>query len=325
MRPTRRLLLAAPLVLAALPLRAQSWPDRPIRLVVPFTPGGTTDVIGRLVAAQLTQRLGQSVVVENKAGAGGSLGTEMVANARPDGYTLLLGANGGLVINPLIMANLGYDPMRQLQPVGLAALVAMGLLVRADHPAQDVRQLVALAKARGAGVSAGTPGIGTSNHLLLALLETATGAGFTHVPYRGSGPMNADVLAGSLGCAIDQLPAVLPLHREGKFRILAISTERRSPQAADLPTLVEAGYPDVVMVTHFGLSGPAGMPADILARLAQALRASLADSSIQERLAGQGVDIASPDLASPEGYARLLRADLERSRRAVQLAGLKPE
>ena len=118
---------------------------------------------------------------------------------------------------------------------------------------------------------------------------------------------------------------VLPLHREGKFRILAISTERRSPQAADLPTLVEAGYPDVVMVTHFGLSGPAGMPADILARLAQALRASLADASIQERLAGQGVDIASPDLASPEGYARLLRADLERSRRAVQLAGLKPE
>jgi tripartite-type tricarboxylate transporter receptor subunit TctC len=325
MRLGRRPLLFAPLLLAAPALHAQAWPDRPIRLIVPFPPGGTTDIIGRLLAAQMGQRLGQTMIVENKAGAGGSLGTELVATSRPDGYTLLFGANGGLVVNTLIMANLGYDPFRQLQPIGLVSLVAMGLAVRADHPAQDVAQLVALAQARPGALSAGTPGIGTSNHLLLALLTATTGADITHVPYRGSGPMNADLLAGNLGFAIDQLPASLPMRREGKTRILALSTERRTPQAPDLPTIAESGFGDVVMVTHFGLSAPAGLPAALTARLAETLRAALADPAMQARLAGQGVDLASGDLATPEGYASFLRTDLERSRRAVQAAGIKPE
>jgi len=321
----RRSLLVAPMLLAAPALRAEAWPDRPIRMIVPFPPGGSTDIIGRLLAAQMGQRLGQSIIVENKAGAGGSLGTELVAQARPDGYTLLFGANGGLVINTLIMANLGYDPFRQLQPIGLAALVAMGLAVRAEHPARDLAQLVAMAKARPGSLSVGTPGIGTSNHLLLALLAAATGADLTHVPYRGSGPMNADLLAGNLGCAIDQLPASLPLQREGRTRILALSTEARTPQAPDLPTIVEAGFPGVVMVTHFGLSAPAGLPNGLTLRLAETLRAALIDPAMQGRLAGQGVDLAGSDLANPDGYAGFLRADLERSRRAVQLAGIKPE
>ncbi len=321
----RRVLLAAPALLATLPAAAQSWPDRPLRLVIAFPPGGTTDVIGRLLAAQMTPRLGQPVVVENRAGAGGSLGTEMVAKARPDGYTLLLGANGGLVVNTLIMANLGYDPFRELQPIGLCARVPMALVVRADHPARTVQELVALSKAQPGRVTGGTPGIGTSNHLVLALFNEASGAGLTPVHYRGTGQMLPDLLAGNIACMMDQLPTSVPLAREGKARLLAITAEARSPLAPELPTLAEAGYQDAVMITYFGLCGPAGMPAEVVARLAAVLRECLADAALRERLGGLGVEVATPELAAPEGFARFLQADLGRARRAVQLAGLKPE
>jgi tripartite-type tricarboxylate transporter receptor subunit TctC len=325
MRLNRRALLSAPALLAAPVARAQGWPDRPIRLVVAFPPGGTTDIIGRLLAAQMTQRLGQPVVVENRAGVGGSLGTELVAKARPDGTTLLFGANGGLVVNTLIIANLGYDPFRELQPIGLAALVPMAVVVRADHPAQTIQELVAISKARPGTVTAAYPGIGTSNHLSLALFEAASGASLTHVPYRGSGPMITDLLGGAFQFAVDQIPTALTLRREGKVRLLAITSEARTPLAPDLPTLVESGYEGVVMITHFGVSAPAGLPPDVLARLAQVLPEALAAPVMRERLDGLGVELAGPALSNPAAYAAFLRADLERSRRAVQLAGIKPE
>ncbi len=322
---SRRALLATPALLAAPAVRAQSWPDRPLRLVIPFVPGGTTDILGRLLAQQMSPRLGQTVVVENRGGAGGSLGASEVAHARADGTTLLLSTNGSLTINPLVQANLAYEPFRQLAPLGLCLTVPMVVVVRADHPAKTVQDLVAMSKARPGAVSIGSAGTGSSNHLAIELFNAASQAQLTHVPYRGSGPVIADLLAGNLNSMCDQITTSLPLLREGRVRVLAITSARRSPQAPDVPTLAEAGYPDADMVTFMGLSVTAPVPAEAQARLVAAMQGALGERIFHDRLETLGAEIVRDQLATPEGYGAFLRRDFDRMKRAVALAGLKPE
>jgi len=321
----RRALLAAVLPCAA-PARAQpAWPDRPLRLVVPFPPGGNIDSLSRLLAIQLGTRLAQPVVVENRPGAGGALGAEHVANSRPDGHTLMMGSNGSMIGNLLTQANLPYDPVRQFRPVGLCAVLPMVVAVRADHPARTVQELVAMARAAPGRVSCGTAGIGSSNHLALALFDAAAQAGIVHVPYRGSGPMVPDLLAGNVTCVMEQVSGALPLVREGRLRLLAVTGAARSRQLPDVPTLVEAGYAGAVMVSWNGLVVPTGVPAPVTERLSALLPECLDAPALRDQMEGLGVEIARPPQTTPAWFGEFLRQDLETTRRAVQLAGLKPE
>ena len=321
----RALLGAAALPLLAPAARAQAWPDRPLRLVVPFPPGGNIDIFGRVLAQQMAPRLGQPVIVENRAGAGGSIGAAEVANARPDGHTLLVGSNGSLVGNVLTQANLPFDPFRQIAPVGLCLTLPLALAVRADHPARTIQELVAMSRANPGKVTCGSAGIGTSNHLALVLFDAAAEAGITHVPYRGTGAMLPDLLAGTVTCVMDQLGSVLRLQREGKARLLVATGATRSGIAPDLPCVAELGWPGAVFLTWNGLSVTAGTPAPVVTRLAALLRESMAEPALRERMEAMGNDIVAPAMTTPEAFGAFLREDLERTRRAVQLAGLKPE
>ncbi len=321
----RALLGAAALSPLARPAAAQAWPDRALRMVVPFPPGGNIDLFGRMLAPLMAQRLGQTVVVENRAGAGGSIGAAEVANARPDGHALLVGSNGSLVGNVLTQANPGFDPFRQIAPIGLCLTLPLALAVRTDHPARTIQDLVALSTARPGSVTCGSAGIGTSNHLALVLFDAASGAGITHVPYRGTGAMLPDLLAGTVTCVMDQLGSVLRLEREGKARLLVGTGAVRSTIAPDLPCVAELGWEAAVFLTWNGLSVTAGTPEPVVARLAAILRECLAEPALRTRMAEMGNDIVPPAMTAPEAFGRFLREDLERTRRAVQLAGLKPE
>jgi len=321
----RRALLAAPALLLSPAFAQGSFPDRPLRLVIPFVPGGTTDILGRLLAQTMSPRLGQTVVVENRGGAGGSLGAGEVAHARPDGYSLLLSTNGSLTINPLVQANLAYDPFRQLAPLGLCLTVPMLVVVRADHPAKTVQEFVALSKSRPGATSMGSAGTGSSNHLAIELFNAASQAQLTHVPYRGSGPVIADLLAGNLNSMMDQITTSLPLTQEGRVRALAITDNHRSRLLPNVPTLAEAGYPDAEMVTFMGLSATAPLPAAAEAKLVPAMREALGEPIFHDRLESVGAEIVRDQQCTPAGYAAFLRRDFDRMKRAVQLAGLKPE
>ncbi len=338
MKTTRRALLAsAPALagLAALPrARAQAqpqapapWaPDRPVRLVAPFPPGGTVDVVSRIMAPRLSEALGQPVVVENRAGAGGSVGGAEVARARPDGHTLMTGSNGPVAVNQLLQAHIAYDPLRDLQPIGLIIRVPIVVVAGPAMPARTIEEMVALLKSRPPGtIGAGTPGIASSNHLAVELFNAGAGVSIAHIPYRGSGPAISDLLAGTVPLMFDQIATALPLHRDGRARILAVADVARSRLLPEVPTLQEAGIRDAEMGTFNGLLGPAGMPAPVLAGLARAHAAVLAGAATRERLAALGADVATAEQATPEGFAAVIAAEVARSKRAIQLAGLKPE
>lgn len=326
MTPSRRLLLAAmPLLAATLPrsLRAQSWPERPIRLVVPFAPGGNADLVGRAVGQLLGERLRQTVIVENRAGAGGSVGAEVVARSPADGYTLLVGSNGPLTVNPLVQARLGYDPLTSFRPIGLANRVVHVLVVGPGLRVATVAEFVARSRTASAGV--GTPGIGSAAHLTLELFNAASGAGATHIPYRSGGALVPDLVGGNLPAAMVELSSVLPVHREGKVRILAVAGAARAPQAPEVPTLAEAGVPGVIASSYVGVLAPAGIPAAVEQALAAALASALADPGLRERFEASGGELVTGVETTPDGFAAFLRAEAATARRAAELAGLKPE
>lgn len=319
----RRIMLGAML---ALPGTARAaWPERPIRVIVPFAAGGNTDVVTRTVTAAMADALGKPLVVENRAGGAGSLGAELAARAAPDGHTLLAGSGGSLTANPVLQSNLPYDTERDFAPIGLVARVPIVLVLAPRMPQRSWPALLAQAKAAPGSLNIATPAVGSTAHFALELLNHASGAGLVHVPYRGGGSLVADLIAGNFDGALLELTTALPLHQEGKARILAVAAAQRAPQLPEVPTFIEAGAQGFTSTSFTGLLAPARTPAEIIAALRLALLGALANPAVKDRLVGLGATPATPDEASPAGLAAYMRDELGLYRRAAQLAGLKPQ
>lgn len=299
---TRRGFVQAGVAAAAaqtLPARAQPWPTRPVRLIVPFAPAGATDLAARTVAEALSERLGQTFVVENRPGAGAMLGTELVANAPADGYTLLFGSSDGLSIGPQMKRKLPYDPVSAFAPIGLVAYVPIVYIVNAAFPANSLGELVAAAKARPGAIRYGSAGVGSILHMAGALLEVRTGIELTHVPYRGGAPMLSDLAAGQI--EFGMATAELARRFAGKVRAIAQASPTRHPLLPDVPTTAEAGVADTVVVSNFGLVGPAGIPAPVVSRLSGELATLAASKPFQQKMVGIG---GVAGYQSPEDFGR---------------------
>ncbi|MGG5809052.1 Bug family tripartite tricarboxylate transporter substrate binding protein [Falsiroseomonas sp. CW058] len=321
----RRHLLAA--AAAALPLRAAcaAWPDRPIRVIVPFAPGGNADVVARLLQPRLQERLGQPVVIENRPGAGGSVGAQAVARAQPDGYTLLVGSNGPLSVNPVVQARLPYDVARDFAPVGMAMQVPHCLAVQPGSPFRSVADVVAAARARPDTLGIGTAGVASATHLSLETFKATAGAALLHVPYRGGGAAVPDFVAGNIPMLFTEFSTALPLHQAGQARILAVASSTRLRALPEVPTMAEQGVRDFTAGSYVGVLATAGTPAEALATLAAALGAIVQEPDFRERMAVMGGEAAGGAVATPEGFAQFIAADLQRSRVAAQAAGIRPE
>ena len=324
MMPTRRMVLATALAAPAV-ARAQGFPDRPVRLMVPFPPGGNVDFTARLLAPALSASLGQPVVVENRGGAGGSGGTEAVARSRPDGTLVLLGSTGPMSLFPVAMQTLPYDTLRDFAPIGIAYRVPIVLMVGRQVPARTLAEFVALAKATAGGLSAGSAGIGSGAHLAIEMFNAGSGAGIVHVPYRGTGPAHSDLIAGTIPVVFDQLSSALPLQADGRARILAIASAARSPLLPDVPTLREAGLVEPELSTTLGLLAPANTPEAIIGKWRDALVAAMADATLRERLVTLGAEIPPAAEITPARYAAVIREEMETNRRAVQLGNIRLE
>ncbi|MBP0492570.1 Bug family tripartite tricarboxylate transporter substrate binding protein [Pararoseomonas indoligenes] len=321
----RRHALALPaLALLTRPALA-AWPERPIRVVVPYAAGGNIDVVSRLLAPALTERLGQPVVVDNRPGAGGSLGAEQVARAAADGYTLLAGSNGPITVNPLVQARLPYDPLRDLVPIALVNAVPLVLIAGGANPPATLAAAVAESRAKPGGFTVGTPGAGSTAHLALELFNNASGAALMHVPYRGGGAVVPDLIAGNIRAMFVELSTALPLHKEGKGRILAVASRARVPQLPEVPTFTEAGVKDFTAASYCGLLAPRGTPGAVLSGVRDAVAAATADAAIRVKLEGMGSEVASGAEQTPDGFLAFLRRQAEDARRAADIAGLKPE
>jgi tripartite-type tricarboxylate transporter receptor subunit TctC len=324
--PLRRALLGLLATAPLLPRAARAaWPERPMRVIVPCAAGGNTDVMARTILAAMGETLGRSFVVENRAGGAGSLGAELAARAAPDGYTLLAGSGGSLTANPVLQANLSYDPLRDFAPVGLLARVPNALVLAPRMAQRSWPELLATAKAAPGSLNIASPAIGTTGHFALELLNHATGAGLVHVPYRGGGSLVGDLLAGNFDGAIVELTTALPLHQDGKARILAVAAERRVPQLPEVPTFIEDGVPGFTSTSFTALLGPARLPAEIVAALREAAVQALATPAVTQRLVSLGATPAAPEETTPAGLTAYLVAELERYRQVAALAGLRPQ
>ena len=322
--PSRRALLALPL-LATTAGAQEAFPSRPMRFVVPFAAGGNTDAMARLFGAFITRKLGQPVVVENRTGAAGAIGTEAVVRARPDGYTMLLGSPGSIVNGPLLTANPRFDTFTDLTPVAMLGQVPMVLIIRPALPIRSLAELVAYSREHAQGVSVGTSGIGGANHLPLELFKAATGANLVHVPFRGGGATLPDFLAGNLDGILIELSTVLDLHRDGRGRILGVSAPARSPLVPEVPTFIEQGQPGFVAASFVALFAPAGTPEPALATVQRVMTQAMADPEVQARMLGFGADLATPAELTTAGMQVFLQGEREKALRAIAIAGLKPE
>lgn len=316
--------LAAPLARPALGQAA--WPARPLRLIVGFPPGGTTDIAARILIEPLTQRLGQNVVVENRpGGAGGNIGADVVAKADPDGYSLLMQTvSSGAINHGLYGARMPHRP-EDLAGVSLVVRVPNAIFVTNALPPRTLRELVEYVRARPGRLNIGSSGVGTSLHMTGELLKLAAGLDMTHVPFRGSGPMLLEVIAGRIEVAVDNLPSVLGHLREGRLRPLAVTTRTRSPAMPDVPTTAEQGFPDVEATAWFGVSVPARTPRPIIDRLAGAINASLADPAIWRRfeeLGGMKPDLTPDGLSTPETFEVFIRAEIAKWGDVVRRANI---
>ena len=312
--------LAAALVGLAASAHAQDFPTKPIRIVVPFPPAGATDIIGRIVAADFQKAWGQPATVENRAGAGGNVGTEIVARAPPDGYTLLVGTVGTHGINASLYPKLPYDPIKDFEPVSLVALVPNLMVVHPSVPAKTVQEFIAYARTRPGKIDYASSGNGTSIHLAAELFKTMSNTFLVHIPYRGSGPAVTDLLGGQVQVMFDNMPSALPHVRAGKLRPLGVTSAKRSPALPDVPTIAEAGLKGYEASSWFGILAPAGTPKAIVDRLQQQIARGLATPEGRERLATQG---AEPIAGTPAEFAAHIRAEIAKWGQVVKAAGAK--
>ena len=308
-------------VLFGLCAHAQDYPSRPVRIVVPFAPGGPNDIIVRLVAQKLAETLAQPFLVENRPGAGGNIGTDFVAKAAPDGYTLLSVGPGSLIINPLI-GKVPYDTARDFAPVTLMARAPNALVAHPSLPAGSVKELIELARSQPGRVNYGSGGSGSTPHLAGAMFAAMAGIALTHVPYKGTAPATADLIGGQVQIAFLGIPTVLPHVKSGKLRVLAVTGKRRSPELPGVPTMDEAGVPGYELSPWYGLLAPAGTPREVVVRLGEELSRSVSAPEMKEKLAVQGAEVAG---GSPEEFAALIRADTSTWSRVVKDAGIRIE
>jgi tripartite-type tricarboxylate transporter receptor subunit TctC len=317
----RRTLLAAcaaALCITAGVAQAQAWPTKPVSLVVPFPAGGTTDVLARALADRLTQALGQTFIVESKPGAGATLGADYVAKAKPDGYTLLIGAVHHTIASS-VYKKLPYDLQRDFAPITTIAMVPNVLVIHANTPAKTVADLVAMAKAAKPELSYGSNGNGTAQHLIGTQFENLTGAHLLHIPYKGSGPLTTDLLGGQVSMSFDTITPVLQHIKAGKLRALAVTTARRSSALPDVPTLAEAGLKDFDIGTWFGVLAPVGTPKDIQARLSQEMVKIIKSPDFKKRMDEIG---AEPVGNTPEQMARQIKDETEKFAKLVKQANV---
>ena len=317
----RRALLGTALALPALSqARAQAWnPSRPVRLVVPFVGGGATDLTARLIAERLTPMIGQPVVVDNRPGAGGNLGADIVAKSDPDGHTLLMCTIGTASINQFLYSRMPFRP-EDLSAVALVNLVANAIVVNPNVPARNFAEFVAYAKQNPGRLNYGTPGNGTSGHMSGEYLKVRAGIDITHVPYRGTGAVIPDLLSGTLQVAVDNIPAYIPHIREGRMRLLAVTSAQRWFSFPETPTVIESGIPGFEATAWFGLQAPARMPAPILQRYAEAVREISRDPAVVARQREIG---AEPNFLGPNEFEAFIRAENEKWREVVRISGAK--
>ena len=307
----------AALVVAGVGVCAQSYPSKPVRLVVPFTAGGGTDIAARIVGRKLSEELGVSVVIDNRGGAGGTVGTDLVARALPDGYTLAM-VSGSHSINPGLYRSLPYDTVRAFAAITQVVLAPGVLVVHPALGARSVRELIDLARARRGELSYASAGRGTPPHLAMELLKSVTGTAFVHVPYKGSSAMIPDLLGGQIAATIPSIPAVLPLVKAGRLLALAVTSRARSAAAPEVPTMIEAGVPDYEASSWYGLLAPAATPPAIIERLHRASVQSLRANDIRERLIEQGLD---PVGNMPQQFAAVINEEITRWRRVINASG----
>lgn len=318
----RRSLLALPALLPGAALAQASWPSRPLRIIVPFPPGGLADLLARPLAARLQTALGQPVVVENRPGAGGNIGADLVAKSAPDGYSWLLGSMGPLAANQFLFATMPFDARTAFAPTALLINTPKVIVVARARPWQDLGQMLAAARARPDSVRAGSAGNGSSLHIALELLKQQSSAQILHVPYRGAAPAVTDLVSGQIDLLVDNLPNILPQIREGTVRALAVATPQRLPQLPDVPTTGEAGLPGFIFGTWFGLAAPARTPPEILARMATAVDAALREPEIGGRLAEQGAVVGG---GTPEAFAAFIAAQTTALEGVIRAANIRAE
>ena len=286
----KKALLAA--ILCGAHLLAQAaFPDKPITVVVPYPPGGATDILARKLAGPMGQRLGQPVIVENKAGAGTAIGATLVAKSAPDGYTLLISSNTTFTVNAALKSSLPYDPLKDFESIGLIGSSPLVLLAHPKLPASNVKELLDLARRDPKGLHFGSFGVGTSAHLAGEMFKVMTGANMVHVAYKGSAPAMTDLIGGQIPLSFDTSVAALPQMANGKVKAIAVTTRQRSPQMPQVPSVAEAGFPDYEMVPWIAYVGRRGMPAEVSARLTRALKECLADAAVKAELQKVGLDV----------------------------------
>ena len=299
---------------------AQNYPTRPVRLIVPYPPGGPTDLVGRAMAQKLGDAFKQQFIVDNRAGAGSAIGTDIAAKSAPDGYTLLLGTSAGLSVNPALRSNLPYDPFRDLAPISLVVVNPQILVFHPSFPANSVRDLVKLAKTRPGDINYASVGLGSPNHLGMEMLKAMTKIDMVHVPYKGTAPALTDLIAGQVSLMFNSMPAVLPHVASGKLNGIAVGSAKRSPAVPKIPTVAESGVPGFEYVTWYGLYVPAATPNEIVARLNRETVRILADPEVVKRFSSQGAD---PEPSTPAELAKFQREEHERWKKVIRSAKIK--
>ena len=315
------LIASAFATLAGAPAWSQAaYPSRPIRLVVPFPAGGGTDLIAREVANKVATANGWSIIIDNKPGSGGNLGVDAAAKAPADGYTLVLGQTSNLAINPTLYPKLPYKPETDLAPVGLVAQAPLVLVVAANSPYKTLADVVAAAKAKPDALNYASSGNGTVAHLAAELLQKQAGVKFTHVPYKGAAQGSTDLIGGQIQMYMSSVPTLIGYIKNGKMRAIAVTSQQRTTDLPDVPTVAESGFKGFEAVTWFGVAGPDGLPKDVVTRLNTAFNQALGDAEVKKKLAGQGAEVRG---STPEQFGALIKSEIVRWGKVVEASGAK--
>jgi tripartite-type tricarboxylate transporter receptor subunit TctC len=321
LRTSAKALCVALLALGSSAAGAQEYPARPLRVIVAYPPGGSTDIIARIIGQKLSDRFGQTVLVDNRGGAAGMIGAEIVARATPDGYTLML-ADTPFVVNPYVFSRVPYDPIRDFTPIALVGTSPLILVVTASFPAQSLPELVKLAKAQPGKFTIASAGTGASSHVVAELFKMRAGVNLTHVPYKGLGPALTEVTGGQVNAIFSSIPAALQLVRTGKLRALGICTKKRMAAVADIPTLEEGGVPDFEAAIWYGYQGPAGLPKTVVGKLGSEIARAAELPDVRERFTGMGLETT---ILLPDAFRPFIAKELQKWGAVARAANIKAE